>query len=67
MLTFFDKSFNLFLTSIFVLFEVTFSFKFFNLSSKPVFYTILAISLLLAKFACSNLAVKLSAVNLSNY
>ena len=45
----------------FVLFEVIF-LKFYGLSSKPVFFTKLAISLLLAKFDCANLAAKCSAV-----
>ena len=48
------------------LFDATFLFKFFSLSSKSVFFTKLAISLLLAKFTWANLAAKFSAVNLSN-
>ena len=42
----------------FVLFDVTFLFEFFILSSKFVFLTKLAISFLHAKFACANLAAK---------
>ena len=52
-LTFLDSSFNSFL------FEVTV----FSFSSKLVFFTKLAISFLLAKFACLNLAVKFSDAN----
>ena len=48
------------------LFEVTFLFKFFSLSSKSIFFTKSAISQLVAKFACFNIAVKVSAVNLLN-
>ena len=60
-LTFFDSSFNSFsLSTCFVLFEVTFLFNFFSLSSKPIFFTKLAISFLLANFACVSLTVKLS-------
>ena len=59
-LAFFDSSFNSFL------FEVTFLFNFFSLSLKSVFFTKLAISILLAKFVCANLAVKLSNVILLN-
>ena len=40
----------------FNLFDVTFLFKFFNFSSKFVFFTKPAISLLLADFAWANLA-----------
>ena len=43
-----------------------FLFKFFSLSSKSVLFTKLAISFLLAKFTCANLAAKLSTVNLLN-
>ena len=53
-LTFFDSSFNSFL------------FKFYSLLSKSVFFTKLAISRLLAKFACFTLAIKFSDVNLLN-
>ena len=64
-LTFSDSSFNSFSTiACFVLFEVTFLFMFFSLSSKSVFFTKLAISLLLAKSYFANLALKLSDVNL---
>ena len=55
-LTFFDSLFNSFL------FDVTFL----SLSSKSVCFAKLAISFLLAKFACFILAVKLSDVNLLN-
>ena len=59
-LTFSDSSFNSFSTSTcFILFEVTFL-------SKSVFFTKLAISFLLAKFAWANLAVTFSAANLLN-
>ena len=50
----------------FVLFEITFLFTFFSLSSKSVSFTKLVISLLVAKFACANLAVKFSAVSWLN-
>ena len=53
-LTFFYSSFNLFL------FEVTV----FSFSSESVFFTKLARSFLLAKFACLHLAIKFSDVNL---
>ena len=47
-LTFFDSSFNSFSTSMcFVLFQLTFLFKFFSFSSNSVFVTKLAISFLL--------------------
>ena len=49
------------------LFEVNFLFNFLSLSSKSVFFTKLAISVFLAKFACGNLAAKSFAVNLLNY
>ena len=55
-LTFFDNSFNSFL----------FDVPSFSLLSKSLFFTKLAISFLLAKFACFSLAVKFSNVNLSN-
>ena len=55
-LTFFDNLCNSFL------FEVTA----FSLFSKSVFLRKLTISLLLAKFACSSLAVTFSAVNFLN-
>ena len=45
---------------------MTFLLKFLSLSSKSVFFTKLAISFLLAKFACFSLAVKFSDVNLSD-
>ena len=65
--TFFDSSFNSFSTSTcFVLFEVTLIFKFFSLSSKSLFFTKLTVSLLLATFACANLAAKSSLVNSLN-
>ena len=50
-LTFSSSSFNLFLL------EVTFLFKFFSLLSNSVFFTKIAISFLLTKFACANLEV----------
>ena len=50
----------------FRLFDVTFLFKFLSLSSKSVLSTKLAISLLVAKFACVNFAARFSAVNLLN-
>ena len=55
-LTFFDSSFNSFL------FHVTS----FSLLLESVFFTKLAISFLLAKFTCFNLALKFSDVNLLN-
>ena len=55
-LTFFDSSLNSFL------FDVTS----FSLWTKSVFFTKLAISLLLAKFACDNFAVIFFDVNLLN-
>ena len=48
------------------MFEVTLLFKFFSLSIKSVFFSKLEISVLLAKFACANLAEKLSDVNSLN-
>ena len=52
--TLFVKSFILFSASTcFILFKVHFLFTFFSLSSKSVFFTNLAISFLLAKFACA--------------
>ena len=66
-LTFFDSSFNSFSTNTcFLLFEITFLFNFFSLLSKSVFSRKLAISLLLGKFSCVNLAVKFFSVNLLN-
>ena len=50
----------------FDLFEVTLLFNFLILSLKSVFFTKLAISPLVARFACFNLAVKVSAGNLLN-
>ena len=50
----------------FVLFEVNFLFKFFSLSSKSVFFIKAAISFLLTKYPCVNLAGKLSDANLLN-
>ena len=65
--TFFESSFNLFsITTCVVLFKVICLFKFVSLSSKSVFFMKLAISLLLAKFTCTNLAANLSDVNLLN-
>ena len=62
-LNFFDSSFSLFSTSrYFVLFKITFLFKFFSLSLKSVSFTKLAISLLLAKFVSANLEAKFSNV-----
>ena len=55
-LTFFDNSFNSFL------FDVTS----FSLLSKSVFFTKLAISFLLPKFACFSLALKFSEINFLN-
>ena len=55
-LTFIDGSFNSFL------YDVTF----FSLLSKSVFFTKLAISFLLAKFACFSLAVTWSDAKLLN-
>ena len=67
-LTFFDSLFYSFSTSTcFVLFEITFLFKYYSLLSKPVFFTNLAKSFFLSKSACANLAVKFSAVNVLNY
>ena len=50
----------------FVLFDVTFLFNFFSSGSKYVLSTKLAISLLVAKFTCANVAAKFSAVSLLN-
>ena len=50
----------------FVLFDVTFFFSFFSFSSKSVVLTKFALLLLVAKFACANLAANVSAVNLFN-
>ena len=67
-LTFSDSSFNSFPPSIcLVSFEVTFVLEVFFLSTKSVFFTKLAISFLLAKCACANLAEKFSDINLLNY
>ena len=58
---------NSFSTSIcFDLFEVTFLFKLVSLSSKSAFFNKVAISFLLAKFPCANIAAKCSTVNLLN-
>ena len=66
-LSFSDSSLNSLSTSTgFVLFEVTFLFKYFSLLSKSVFLTKSAKSFLLAKFACANLEVKFSGVNSLN-
>ena len=66
-LIFFDSRFNSFSASTcFVLFEVKFLFNFFSWSSKHVFFTKLAISILLAKFACANLEGIFAHVNLLN-
>ena len=46
--------------------KIIFLFKFFSLLSKSVLFTNLAISLLLAKFACFNLAAKFSDVKVLN-
>ena len=51
----------------FVLFEVTFLFEYFSLWSKSVFFTKLGISLLLNKFDCTNLEVKVSVVSSDMY
>ena len=62
-LNFFDSSFSLFSTSrYFVLFKITFLFKFFSLLLKSVSFTKLAISLFLAKFVSANLEAKFSDV-----
>ena len=50
----------------FISFEVILLFNFFNLPSKSVFFTKLALSFLLAKFVWANLAAKSSVVNLLN-
>ena len=50
----------------FYLFELIFLFKVFSLLSEYVFFEKLAVSFLLVKFTCFNLAVKLSDVNLLN-
>ena len=61
------KSVIFFSTSTYyVLFEVTFLFNFFSLSSKSVFFAKAVISFLLAKFACVNFAAKFCDVNLLN-
>ena len=65
--TFFDSSFNSFSTSTyFILFELLLLLKLISLLSKSVLFTKLPISLLLAEFACFNLAAKFSADNLVN-
>ena len=51
----------------FVLLDVTFLFKFFSLSLKFAFFTKLATSILVAKFACANPAAKYPDVKLLNY
>ena len=62
---FFDSSITPFLASTcFVLFEFILLLKLNSLLPKSVLFTKLAISFLPAKFACFDLAVKLSAVNL---
>ena len=67
-LTFSGSLFNLFSTSTcFVSFDETFLFELFSPSSKSVFYTKLAISLLLAKFTCGNLALKFSDDTILNF
>ena len=66
-LTFSDSSFNSFWApTCFVLFELTFLFKFLNLSWKAALLTKIAMSFLVAKVTCANLAIKFSAVNLLN-
>ena len=66
-LTFPDRSFNLFLTSTcLVLFKVIFLLLFISFSSKYIFFYEISNTSLVAKFAFANLAAKLSAVNLSN-
>ena len=50
----------------FVLYEVTLSFKFFNLPSKSTFLAKAAISFLLSKCACANLPATFYGVNVSN-
>ena len=60
--------FNSFATSkCFFLLDVTFKFKFFSFSSKFISFTELAISLLVAKFACANLGANFFAVSLLNF
>ena len=49
------------------MFEVTFLFKFFSLSSKSVLFTKLAVALLVTKFSRANLAAKFSAFSLLNF
>ena len=66
-LTFSDSLFSSFsIRACFALFEVILLSNFFSLSSKSVFFTKLAILLLLAKFGCANLAAQFSAKNLLN-
>ena len=65
--TLFVRSVSFFSASgCFMLFEVTFSFNSFNLSSKFVFSTELSISALVAKFAWFNLVAKSFSFNLLN-
>ena len=59
-LIFFDSSFNSFI------FEITFLFNFFSLSSKSVFSKKLVKSFLLANFSCANCSVNFSDINLLN-
>ena len=62
-----DSLFNSFSASIcFALFELIILLKLNSLLSKSILFTKLAISVLLAKFPCFNLASKLSIVNLLN-
>ena len=61
-LTFSDSWFNS--SECFVLFEVIFLFNFFSLLLKSVSFTKSAISGFVAKFACFNIAVKFSTVQL---
>ena len=66
-LTFSDSLFSSFsIRACFALFEVILLSNFFSLSSKSVFFTKLAILLLLAKFGFANLAAQFSAKNLLN-
>ena len=52
------------MSTCFVVFEVIFLFKIFNLSLKSAFFMKLPLSFLLAKFACANLVAKFSVANL---
>ena len=67
-LVFSDISFNSFSTSTCYVqvHKVTFLFNGFSLSSKSIFFTKVAASVLPARFACDNLAAKFTAVNLWN-